>query len=1294
MSRTNHLKHSLQYLPTLIFITLALLPCLMRDAGAKATSSKTDATYAETILQDKPLGYWRLEESSNAVPVLDSSGNGIHLTNSRYTGCCSPPTLGKDGALLNEPSKAFGYSGWGTSTSTPSYDAPYDRLAFTTPFTVETWFRPDVNRVHDDGYWREVLASQSTDGIGYQLGWGGGTEGFVFEVSTKDPLTGAVTVNKVGKPYPLEVGTWYHVVGVYEEAALMVYLNGELLARNTCAGELASHTPQLVISYGRGGEPDFQGRTLEGAHGTIDEVAVYEHSLTAERILSHYQASGRSVAPRLTKLSTNRGGNKGIVRLRILGNYLPGGPVTVKLNATGQPTINGTNATLIDSTQIVANFDLRGSVPGARDVVVTFSDGTTLTMEQAFIVEEGGEAQLWVDIIGRDKMRPGRPQAYYIYYGNRGNAEAYGVPLWITGIPKEVDVKLGFTITPPPQLPGRPVIDYSQVPSFVETATEKFLPLYLPVVRVGESNFLKITLTRPSAGDNIKLKALILPTRYNPPFNREVARVDGVESTEQATGCVNSIVHEAIDITLTVSGADKILECAANVASEGESIQDAIQTEVYNETGISPAFSVTQIVVGAGGVAVSCFEGFTIGKWIGYTQIGLGAINVVAGCWGAIGSAIADIGTILSIDPNDKVGAQGIGPSRYLSGEEPLRYAIYFENKAEATAPAQDVVITDQLDAAKLDFDTFSLGPIAFGKDRQIIPPAGLSEYATDVDLRPAQNLLVRVDARLDKTTGLLTWRFTSLDPATLNPTEDPTAGFLPPNRNAPEGEGQVLFTVRPKNDLANGTEIRNKARIVFDINAPIDTPEWLNTIDSSKPASQTLPLAAQQNSSSFEVKWSGTDTGSGVKSYTIFVSENGGPFTQWLVNTSATSSIFAGQPGRSYAFYSVAQDATGNVEDDAATADATTVTAPLMVQFSSATFNAAEGDAHATVSVIRSGGNTDAVSVNYAVNDGTATQRTDYLLAAGTLHFAAGELNKTFSIPLIDDAYVESSETINLSLANLSAGSLGTPPTAVLTISDNDTGQSTSNPIDEAQFFVRMHYYDFLNREPDEEGIAYWSSQITNCGNNQACVNSRRVSVSAAFFIELEFQNTGSFVYRFYKATYGQRPGYAQFMPDRSRVVGGTNLEAGKQEFADDWVQRPEFLQKYLLGMSGAQFIDAMIQTVQQGSGVDLSGQREALLSDYDSQHSRARIVRLVADNETFKAAEYNRAFVLMQYFGYLRRDPDEAGYEFWVNVLNNREPNNFRGMVCAFLTSTEYQQRFSSVVTRKDNICGSLAP
>ncbi|HEV7858209.1 MAG TPA: matrixin family metalloprotease [Pyrinomonadaceae bacterium] len=260
------------------------------------------------------------------------------------------------------------------------------------------------------------------------------------------------------------------------------------------------------------------------------------------------------------------------------------------------------------------------------------------------------------------------------------------------------------------------------------------------------------------------------------------------------------------------------------------------------------------------------------------------------------------------------------------------------------------------------------------------------------------------------------------------------------------------------------------------------------------------------------------------------------------------------------------------------------------------------------------------------------------------------------------------------------------------------DNGTTSTNPIDDAQAFVRQQYLDFLSREPDPGGFAFWTNEITRCGNDVSCIHRRRVEVSAAFFIENEFQNTGSFIYRLYKGPLGRQPSFAEFSTDRPLVVGGASLEQSKVAFADAFVQRTEFTQKFQANTTADSFVDALIATIKTSSGVDLAGQRQTLINTYNSgssmNNSRSLTVRAAIEDANFKQAEYNPSFVLMQYFGYLHRDPERGGYLFWLNVLNTQQPGNFKGMVCAFVTSAEYQLRFGPVITRSDRDCSQYGP
>ena len=252
-------------------------------------------------------------------------------------------------------------------------------------------------------------------------------------------------------------------------------------------------------------------------------------------------------------------------------------------------------------------------------------------------------------------------------------------------------------------------------------------------------------------------------------------------------------------------------------------------------------------------------------------------------------------------------------------------------------------------------------------------------------------------------------------------------------------------------------------------------------------------------------------------------------------------------------------------------------VASPATIQFSAPTYPANEGALSVVITVTRAGDTTNAASVDYKTTNGSASARTDYMTAIRTMTFAAGESSKTFRIFLIDDLYVEGDETINVSLSNPSAGAvLGNPSSATVTISDNDVTAPSTNPLDGAQFFVRQHYLDFLNREADSAGLTYWSGSLTPCGTDRACLTTNHTTVSAAFFIESEFQETGYYVYRLYKAGLAKAPTFSEFVGDRSRIVV-SNLDPSKQALATDFVTRPAFLALFPQGMAAAQYVDQL---------------------------------------------------------------------------------------------------------------------
>ncbi len=359
-------------------------------------------------------------------------------------------------------------------------------------------------------------------------------------------------------------------------------------------------------------------------------------------------------------------------------------------------------------------------------------------------------------------------------------------------------------------------------------------------------------------------------------------------------------------------------------------------------------------------------------------------------------------------------------------------------------------------------------------------------------------------------------------------------------------------------------------------------------------------------------------------------------------------------------------------------------------IQFSQTSYAVQEDLGAITVTVTRSGDTAAAASVDYTTGDGSAAQKTDFEYAAGTLTFAPGETSKTFIVLVNEDAYVEAAETFSLTLSNPAGAALGVQNVATVTIAD-DLPEALANPIDDAQAFVYMHYHDFLNREPDAAGLQFWASQITACGANAKCIDAARVNVSASFFLSIEFQQTAYLLYLMQKESYGTLPQYASFMRDLQEVSRGVVVNSpgwqqksadNQQQIADKWINRPEFKAVY-----DSLSNDAYVNALYKNAGiVPPQVERDKLIAALDTASlNRAAVLLEVANDGTFRQQEQNAAFVLMQYFGYLRRDPNAApdsdlsGYNFWLNKLNQFGGNYLDAeMVKAFIISSEYRQRF----------------
>jgi len=391
-------------------------------------------------------------------------------------------------------------------------------------------------------------------------------------------------------------------------------------------------------------------------------------------------------------------------------------------------------------------------------------------------------------------------------------------------------------------------------------------------------------------------------------------------------------------------------------------------------------------------------------------------------------------------------------------------------------------------------------------------------------------------------------------------------------------------------------------------------------------------------------------------------------------------------------------------------------------ISFSQSSYSIGESGGSITITVNRTNDISRAANVDYTTTEtggptgapcssvnGNASSRCDFTTSAGTLRFSAGESTKTFPVLISQDNYVEGPESLTVTLINQTGGAfLVAPANASLTITDDPT-EPVANPVNDADVFVRQHYHDFLNREAsdDPSGLAFWTNQITECQQTGAACSAelRRINVSAAFFVSIEFQQTGYLVYRMYKAGYGNMTGtpvpvrLSEFLPDTQQIGRGVvvgigswqaQLENNKSAYALDFVSRLRFTNAYPTTLTPAQFVDALFTN----AGVTpATTDRDAAINEFagaantSDTAARARALRRVAENSTLAQQEFNRAFVLMQYFGYLRRNPNDSpepglnfdGYNFWLAKLNDFNGNYINAeMVKAFITSGEYRQRF----------------
>ena len=379
------------------------------------------------------------------------------------------------------------------------------------------------------------------------------------------------------------------------------------------------------------------------------------------------------------------------------------------------------------------------------------------------------------------------------------------------------------------------------------------------------------------------------------------------------------------------------------------------------------------------------------------------------------------------------------------------------------------------------------------------------------------------------------------------------------------------------------------------------------------------------------------------------------------------------------------ATDPTGNTSEFSQCAGG----GMTQVQLSQANYSVQEAQPTVDITVNRTGDTNSTSTVDYITSDtsgltpcqtnntGFASDRCDYATAAGTLRFAAGETSKTISIPIINDAYQEPAESFNIKISNPQGANLAQTITAKITITSDDNQLATKNPIDDQAFFIRMQYIDFLGRVAEPSGFNFWMNRMNNCPPGDIC---DRTDTSKRFFESDEFQARGFYVYRLYDGVLGRLPHYTEFVPEVARLNGFQTPQEQQQSrdaYLSDFVSRQEFKSLY------DQFVtaDAFVNALCQKAGITPASKQTLIDNLQNGVKDRAHTVEdfiLTPEMSAVGSKFYDRGFIAMQYFSYLRRDPDQAGFQFWQQKMNDTN-HDYRFMVSGFINSDEYRFRFA---------------
>jgi len=605
--------------------------------------------------------------------------------------------------------------------------------------------------------------------------------------------------------------------------------------------------------------------------------------------------------------------------------FVPG--TTVRLSNAGTMYVPADTTVVISSSLLKVLFVNSNETVGLYDVIVHLPSGTEYTLPNGLVIAPETEFNIWSRLDGRKEVIYNRWSKFSLVVGNNGNQTAWGVPVVIR-MPGRVQAKLmnrTNNSTLPQEVISATMDHFYLAKDSIANDSATLCYLMLPYLEAGQTRTIEFEIKAPPS------RRFAISTVAGNPFYDETTiqiKNSGALKSSEDGNTANAFKQptsfcdppKCMKCIISILGLVPTTGCATGLYSYGCTLYG-----LGSGGGGSPTGNVMDVLAGAVGVFANCGGAAgKIGGWIEAAAAGFdgasSGFSAVNDCFSCLPPLKPDsILPRFSFDPNVKEGPSGYGEHNYTRWQDPLVYSIHFENQVTASAPASEVVVTDYLDASKLDLSTLKF--IGFGfADTSVRYSVADPTVISDIDLRPAKNSIVRVSSMIDSV-NKLSFHFTTYDPATMKLTNSIDDGFLNPNVNGTEGMGYVSYQVNAKPGLPTGTIINNTAKIVFDYNTPILTNIWTNGIDKEKPASNVLQDVLKINDSTFKISWEGSDAHAGVFFYRIMVSENGESFSEWIA-TDTTSGNFVAKESVTYRFYSIAEDFVGNIEDTPASAD------------------------------------------------------------------------------------------------------------------------------------------------------------------------------------------------------------------------------------------------------------------------------------------------------------------------------------------------------------------------------------